>query len=503
MRAEPLRKQRDVILLNPSYIYPPFSPADLRAVKDDPLVMDLPSEEFLYPPVGLLSIAGALRRAGYTVEGIDSNTQPMSMEELARYCEGAKVVGISLLVANLRSTYQLVQHMKGRGYEVVLGGAFPSIEEEVVAKMGLRYGISGEGEVAFRKLCDALIRGEGKPEDIPGIIIAEPGKDEVYTKPPELLTDLDEWLPDRSIMRAGVYKLPFAGRIELALASRGCPYKCTFCYCSSASPNSMFNTSRWVGVDTIVKDIIETTRRYKPAYLEMVDETFTVNKKYVKDFCQALIDEGFDVPWGAKTRIDLMDDDLMELMSRAGMRKIGFGLESGVYDHRKAMTKDFSNDKVKQVFDAALRNNVESACTIIFGHPGETLEDMQTSVELVKNVKAAYVEFHIMVLIPKTVLFRQAVAEGKATDDIFDKFMYGYEPYPEYAPGNLTPQDMREVHRSAVRQFYFRPEYIRQALGRVRRPSDLVQYGRAAKSLFKMTDINRPIWALGRNRANA
>ena len=96
-----------------------------------------------------------------------------------------------------------------------------------------------------------------------------------------------------------------------------------------------------------------------------------------------------------------------------------------------------------------------------------------------------------------------AVERDSTNDDIFDKFMYGYEPYPEYAPGNLTPQDMREVHRSAVRQFYFRPEYIRQALGRVRRPSDLVQYGRAAKSLFKMTDINRPIWALGRNRANA
>ena len=125
----------DIILLNPSYIYPPFAPEDLAALRDDPLVMDLPSTEFLYPPVGLLSIGGALKRAGYTVEGIDSNTWPMTMEELARHCESAKVVGISLLVANLRSTWQLVQLMKGRGYEIVLGGAYPSVEPEIVAKI--------------------------------------------------------------------------------------------------------------------------------------------------------------------------------------------------------------------------------------------------------------------------------------------------------------------------------------------------------------------------------
>lgn len=493
----------DVILLNPSYVYPPFGPADLKAIKDDPLVMDLPTTEFLYPPMGLLAIGGALRRAGFTVEGIDSNAEPMSMDALARRCEGAKVVGISLLVANLRSTYQLVQHMKGRGYEVVVGGAYPSVEAEVVAKLGIRYGISGEGEVAFVDLCRALIRGEGKPEDIPGIIIAEPGQDTVYTKHPKLLDDLNPWLPDRSVMRKGTYKLPFVGAIELALASRGCPYKCTFCYCSSASPNSMFNTSRWVDVDVVVKDIVDTAKRYRPQYVELVDETFTVSKSYVRDFCQALKDARFDVPWGAKTRIDLMDDDLMDTMASAGMRKIGFGLESGVFDHRRAMMKNFSNEKVKQVFDAANRNGVEPACTIIFGHPDETRADMQASVDLVKEVRAAYVEFHIMVLIPKTKLFERAVREGKADPEAFDKFMRGDAPYPEYSPGDVTPAEMRRIHRDAIRQFYFRPEYIQQALRRVRKPADIFQYARAAKSLVKMSDATQPIWALGRRRINA
>ena len=126
----------DVILLNPSYVYPPFSKATLKAIYDDPLVMDLPSMEFLYPPMGLLSIGGALRKAGFSVKGVDSNTMPMTMEQLARYCEGAKVVGISLLVANLRSTYQLVQHMRGRGYEIVLGGGFRLRSVVVIGRGG-------------------------------------------------------------------------------------------------------------------------------------------------------------------------------------------------------------------------------------------------------------------------------------------------------------------------------------------------------------------------------
>ena len=113
----------DVVLINPSYIYPPYGPGLREALYGDALVMDLPSTEFLYPPIGLLSIAGALKRDGFSVVGIDSNTEKCSMEELARRCEGAKVVGISLLVANLRSVYQLAHFMKGRGYEVVVGGA--------------------------------------------------------------------------------------------------------------------------------------------------------------------------------------------------------------------------------------------------------------------------------------------------------------------------------------------------------------------------------------------
>ena len=450
----------EVVLLNPSYIYPPFGPAVVSGLMNDPLVMDLPSLEFMYPPMGILAIGGALRRAGYSVRGIDSNTQPMTMEELATACEGAKVVGISLLVANLRSVYQLVHFMKGRGYEVVVGGAFPSVEPEVVAKLGLRYGISGEGEVAFTRLCDALIRGEGKPEDIPGIIIAN-GEEEVYTRPPELLEDLNEWLPDRTLMRSDNYKLPFTGRLELALASRGCPYKCPFCYCSSASPNSMFNKSRWVDVDVIIGDIADTLSRYQPSYLEMVDETFTVNRKYVMDFCQAIIDEGLDFNWGAKTRVDLMDEELLDIMKRAGLQKIGFGLESGVYDHRLNMTKDFSNQKVVDVFAAARKQGVDTACTIIFGHPDETIEDMRTSVDLTKEIQADYVEFHIMVLVPKTKLFYRAVDEGKATLDIFDRFMRGEITYPEYAPRDLTPEDMRKVHKRAIRDFYFRPSYFR------------------------------------------
>jgi anaerobic magnesium-protoporphyrin IX monomethyl ester cyclase len=489
----------DVVLLNPSYIYPPFGPGLRKALYGDALVMDLPTSEFLYPPIGLLSISGALKRDGFSVVGIDSNTEQASMEELAARCEGAKVVGISLLVANLRSVYQLVHFMKGRGYEVVVGGAYPTVEPEVVAKLGLKYGIAGEGEESFVQLCRALVRGEGKPEDIPGIIIAEEGKAEVYTKESVLLESLNDWLPDRSLIRDSSYRLPFTGRLDLALASRGCPYKCTFCYCSSASPNSMFNKSRWVDVDVIVQDIKHTLETYKPSYIELIDETFTVNRKYVLRFCQAIKDQGLQFDWGAKTRIDLMDDELMEAMASAGMKKIGFGLESGVYDHRLAMKKDFSNEKVVSVFDSARRFGVESACTIIFGHPDETPADMQASVDFVKAIRADYVEFHIMVLVPKTQLFYQAVREGKVEEDVFDRFMRGEITYPEYSPGDLTPDDMRQIHSSAIRQFYFRPRYFAQTLRRVRKFSDLMQYTRTAKGLFKMSE-HEPVWKRGRSR---
>ena len=75
----------------------------------------------------------------------------------------------------------------------------------------------------------------------------------------------------------------------------------------------MFNKSRWVDVDVIVADIADTVARYNPGYLEMVDETFTVSRSYVMEFCQGLIDAGIKVPWGAKTRVDLVDEELLAI----------------------------------------------------------------------------------------------------------------------------------------------------------------------------------------------
>jgi radical SAM superfamily enzyme YgiQ (UPF0313 family) len=492
----------EIILVNPSYAFPPFTEADRRAIRDDPFMMDLPSDPFLYPPMGLLSMANVLRQNGFAVDGIDCNATRMTMEQLARRCEGAKVVGIQLLVANTRSVYQLVKHMKGRGYEIVIGGPWPSVEPEVVAKMGLKYGISGEGEISFTRLCDALIRGNGKPEDIPGIIIAEDTATEedprVYTRTPELINNLNDWLPDRSFMRSPLYRQPFKGRIEVALGSRGCPYNCIFCYCSSPSPNQMFNRSRWVDVDVFVRDLSDTLKNYGPRYIEFLDETFTVNRKWVKEVCQGITEAKLKFEWGAKTRMDLLDPELLETMGRAGCTKIGFGLESGVYDHRKNMRKDFGNDKVKELFDAANKFHIDPACTIIFGHPDETEADMWSSVEMVKSVDAAYVEFHIMVLIPKTTLYYRAIKEGKASPETFDRFMRGEVGYPEYAPGDLTPLDMRRIHREAINKFYLRPGYVARQATRARRPGDLLQYARAAMSIFKKSSASEPIWRLGR-----
>ena len=489
----------DVILLNPSYVYAPF---DANALKDDPHYLGLPSDEFLYPPLGLLTIGGALKRAGFNVVGIDSNTEPSTVQDLAQRCEGAKVVGIALLVANLRSTFELVQAMKGRGYKIVLGGPQPTVDPEVVAKMGADYGIAGEGEVAFVQLCRALIHEEGDPEDIPGIIIPT-GPGEVFTRTPELIEDPSSCTPDRSLMREGTYKLPFAGHTEVALASRGCPYECSFCYVSADSPGRVPNTMRWASVDAVVRDMTDASRRWQPNYIEMVDETFTISKTYTLELCEALIAAKFSTPWGAKTRIDLVDEELLEALSRAGMRKIGFGLESGVYDHRKSMRKDFSNAQAKEVFQTAARFGMETACTIIFGHPDETLEEMQASIDFVKEIGVTYAEFHLMVLMPGTPLFERAVSEGKVTRDIFDRYMIGEAPYPEYTPVGLTPQQLREVYKHAVRSFYLRPSYVLQTLRRlVHHPQDVGQHFKTARSLFERSRSDRPIWAVGRTRVS-
>ena len=57
---------------------------------------------------------------------------------------------------------------------------------------------------------------------------------------------------------------------------------------------------RWASIDSVVRDMVDASKRWRPNYIEMVDETFTISKKYTLELCEALIEANFDTPWGAK-----------------------------------------------------------------------------------------------------------------------------------------------------------------------------------------------------------
>ena len=164
------------------------------------------------------------------------------------------------------------------------------------------------------------------------------------------------------------------------LASRGCPYSCTFC--SLSFPNVTYRS-----VDNVIQEIRHLIEHYGVDGVTFADELFVIDKKRVYEFCKKLKPLG--IVWGAQGRANIVNDDerLLREMKEAGAAYIGFGLESSTSELLKKMQKKTTVEQNKNCMKAAQKVELRVVAQYMFGFPGETLESIREGVEFFKDVK--------------------------------------------------------------------------------------------------------------------
>ena len=140
--------------------------------------------------------------------------------------------------------------------------------------------------------------------------------------------------PDReSLYRLETYR---PEDMSMIMTSRGCPYNCTFC--SSIWERRV----RMRSIENIIQEIEYLVERFGTQKFYFKDDTFTVNRKWVDAFCDALMQRNLDIQWECLTRIELVDEDLIQRMRQAGMFNLKIGIETGSERLLKATQKNIS-----------------------------------------------------------------------------------------------------------------------------------------------------------------
>lgn len=428
------------------------------------------------PPLGLLYVAGYLQtHSPHQVEVLDAimyRTSYQQIEERIRK-SSPQVVGIYSTVftwIDVLKTTELVKRID-RNIHVCLGGPLVSTyPEDIMERDSIDSAIIEEGEISFTELVNHL--AENKPlEKVRGILYRKNGNI-IRTEPREVVGDLDTLpFPARHLISYRNYYDLIGRRRPMTTisTSRGCPNKCAFC-------NRIgLQGYRTRSPENIVKEIEHCVSMGIGEFF-IIDDNFTLDRQRVMDFCDLLIKKRLPIDWDIRTRVDAVDEEMVERLKAAGCKMIRFGVESGTDDILKVLNKKLTVRRIEETFDILKRKGMRYIPYFIIGCPTETREQIMKTIELAIKLDPPYVVFAVLLILPKTTLFFEGLEKGLFKNDFWLDFIKN--PREDFKPKfwveNFTEKELDELLAYAHKRFYVRPGYILQRLLEVRSWSEFL-----------------------------
>ena len=392
-------------------------------------------------PVGILSLAAVLEAKGLQPAVVDLNRVYYAWLCDARraavdFCSFAgdyfagldcDVFGFSSVCSSFPLTLRLAAEVKRThpASAVILGGPQASVVD--VATMhafpSIDLVVRGEAEQTLPDLVDAL-GGQRSLADIAGITFR---RNSAIIRNPDapLISDLD------ALPFPAFHLFPdvrFCRHFPLELG-RGCPFACTFC-----STNDFFRRRfRLKSPARMIADMRRVRETYGISSFELVHDMFTVDRKRVVAFCEALLESGEQFVWGCSARTDCIDEELIALMARAGCRGIFFGIESGSPRMQTIIDKGLElNDSADRVRSCD-RHGINTAVSLMAGFPEETMEDLRsTAAFFVDSLRYDHADPQLSILSPlaATPIQRQHTASLVLDDDAADMSYRGWRQEP-------------------------------------------------------------------------
>lgn len=367
------------------------------------------------PPIGLAYVASALRSAGHTVHVVDGVGDAITTfralderflvhgltadEIAARIPPHADVIGLSCMFSHewplMRGVIEALRRRCPRSVIVAGGEHITAMPDFSLADCpALDYCVLGEGEETAAALVDALAGGT-PVSGVPGVVSraadarsttsrARIKRIDDIVEPAWDLFPLREYL-DREL-GFGVNR----GRSMPVLATRGCPYQCTFC-----SNPSMW-TTRWIARDParLLEEMKGYIRDYAVDNFDFYDLTAIVKREWIVAFCRLIFDSGLTFTWQlpSGTRSEALDAEVCELLYASGCRNISYAPESGSPAVLRRIKKKIDLERMTRSMRAAVRSGINVKANIILGFPGETHREVWRTLTFM--VRMAVVGVH-------------------------------------------------------------------------------------------------------------
>lgn len=411
--------------------------------------------------VGLLNLAAFLENKGKKVGFLDANAMQMPQHEVIEIVRktNPKVVGITVNIFSFLQAIRYTENIKNIANDitVVWGGPHPTIASDLCFKKSkVDFIVIGEGELTLYESLEQVLSKKGL-EDVKGIVYRQEDGNIKMNSPRERIKNLDglpmpayHLLPDLKYYRAFVRKGPHMGIIT----SRGCPYQCIFC------SNAVFkNAITMRSPENILEEIDFLVNRYHIRQIDILDDNFTMDKRRIDKFCDLLLSRNYKICINLQSgiRADRIDDILMKKLRKAGVFKVGFGVETGNKTVLAGVKKRLDLDKVLEASRLARKHGMFVVGFFMIGLPGDNEQTLNETIDFAIKMNPHIANFTMTIPFYGTELYKKIEQDGRFIVDTKDGISSGFYAAKSYFElGNLTPELMIKFYKLAYQKFYFR-----------------------------------------------
>ena len=419
-------------------------------------------------PFSLVFLGTYLKHHNYDVRIYDEQFELLTADRLQKLIDDYKpgLIGFTCTTASIARAHELAADIKQISGEiqVLLGNIHPTVlPEECLEDKNIDLVVRGEGELTIIEYLEAL-RNSGSYSKVAGISFREDGR-YIHTPDREYMNDLDvfpqvDWglLTDHS---NGTYN------IEWILTSRGCPYKCIFCSARSVSGYRY----RVNSPQRVISEIEVLVRDFGKKFLSFADDNFVVKKSRTIEICNMMIERGYnkELKWLCQTRADAVDEELLDLMKKAGCEYISFGIETGTQRLLDLIRKSVKLERITEAVEMAHKAGIKTRGSFMLGLPTETTEDSLATINYALKLPLDIAKFNLAVPYPGTELLEIAIREGLQVTNDWSQLNTAAglsDSQAFYIPQGRSMKELAALQKKAHTKFYLRPKQIWRILKR-------------------------------------
>jgi len=417
--------------------------------------------EMIQPPLNLLYCASNLLKHGFKVSFLDANGFNLNLNDVENKIKKEKpnIVVIrtgfdtfttDIEVLKVAKKYKCITICRNKIISDV-----PWLRQELLSKVRSEVDIfvNDELDTNISRICqDILSKKDWSKIDS----ISFWKKDKlITTKKAPIFTDLDSLpFPAYHLLPSlKPYQTSFFPPIfTQVMSSRGCPNHCTFCAYAGMpyrvrSPENVIAELEWLKKEFGLKSFV------------FFDDTISVDMVRVKKLLNLMLDKKLNLHFGVCTRVNTVDQEMLNLFAKAGCKEISFGIETGNQKILDTIKKNITLEQIESAVKLSKKAGIKVIAPIIFGLPGETRKTIENTIKFVEKLNPYYCQYATLVPFPNTEAYRY-FDKNKL---ILTKDWTKYNPLqvrPVMRTKALSSEEIMKLKKKAYLKFLLRPQFI-------------------------------------------